>query len=281
MMNHQANLLYDKEARTVTAFLSRIAHISVILLLALLLSGCASKKVAVDVDDEAENAQLSEEEKWLLDDEELDLLEEESLAVSDPLEPMNRMFFHFNDKLYFWLLKPVARAYSYAVPEDIRISIRNFFTNLEFPVREANSLLQGKWKESGIELSRFLINSTFGVAGLFDPAKDSFNLPPSEEDFGQTLGTLGAGSSVYFCWPFFGPSNIRDSFGLAGDYFLHPLTYLSWADSQAGYALFAEKNVNNTSLKIGDYEALKESSLDPYVALRDAYLQYRDNKIKE
>jgi|GEM_PF-553190 len=201
--------------------------------------------------------------------------------LADPLEPLNRAFFHFNDKFYFWLLKPVSQGYSYVIPEDIRMTLRSFVKNLMAPVRIVNNLLQGKIKNTGIETARFVINSTIGIGGLADVAKEDLGLAPSEEDFGQTLGVYGVGEGIYFCWPFFGPSNVRDTIGLAGDFFLNPLSYLAMHDSGAGLAAQAGKEVNETSLSIGDYEDFKESALDPYVALRDAYRQHRQKKIRD
>ncbi len=132
---------------------------------------------------------------------------------------------------------------------------------------------------SGVEATRFVINSTVGVIGLVDPAKNEFGFSPREEDLGQTLGVYGLGEGVYICWPFFGPSNVRDTIGLAGDFFLSPVTYLTWSDPGLGAAVEAGKEVNNTSLTLGDYEDFKESAIDPYIALRDAYRQYRQKKI--
>ncbi len=199
----------------------------------------------------------------------------------DPLEPVNRVFFHFNDKLYFWVVKPVAQGYAYVLADDVRICVRDFFHNLLAPVRVVNNLLQGKVRNSGVELARFLINSTLGVAGLGDPARREFGLVPREEDLGQTLGVYGVGEGIYICWPIFGPSNLRDTVGLVGDAFLSPLTYLSASDTGAGLAAQAGGEVNKTSLTIGDYEDFKESAIDPYIALRDAYRQYRRKKIND
>ncbi len=213
--------------------------------------------------------------KWHEDD---DYLNEQE-TVSDPLEPVNRVFFHFNDKLYFWVVKPASQVYSYFLADDVRMCVRDFFHNLLTPVRIANNLFQGKLKNSGIETARFVINSTVGVAGLADPAKREFNLVVSDEDLGQTLGVYGVGSGIYICWPFFGPSNLRDTVGLIGDTFLSPLTYLTASEAAAGIGAHAGKHVNNTSLTIGDYEDFKDASFDPYIALRDAYAQYRRNKI--
>lgn len=214
--------------------------------------------------------------------EENDLFMDEDNGVADPLEPLNRAFFQFNDKMYFWVLKPVATGYRNVVPEDVRICVRDFFSNLMSPVRAVNSLLQGKVKESGIEVARLLVNSTLGIAGLSDPAKDGFGLTNvNEEDFGQTLGRYGVGDGIYFCWPFLGPSNIRDTLGLVGDFFLNPLSYMTADNVVAGIGAYAGERVNHTSLTLGDYEQFKESSFDPYLAMRDAYRQHRKSKIKD
>lgn len=210
-------------------------------------------------------------------DDEFDM--DDEIVISDPLEPMNRFFFAFNDKLYFYALKPVSRGYGAVVPQDFRICIRNAFHNLLFPVHFVNNLLQGKFKNAGIEASRFVINTIAGVAGLGDPAKDEFGLEVKEEDLGQTLATYGVGNGIYFCWPLLGPSTARDTLGFVGDSFLNPLTRVMQNDTDAGLALYTGKYVNNTSLVIGDYEDFLEASFDPYVSLRDAYLQYRKAKI--
>lgn len=199
--------------------------------------------------------------------------------LADPLEPVNRFFFEFNDRLYFWVLKPVATGYSNVVAEDVRMSIRDFFHNLLAPVRVANNLLQGKVENSATELGRFVINSTLGVAGFGDPAKNEFGLERKEEDLGQTLGVYGAGDGFYICWPLLGPSSLRDSVGLVGDSFLNPLSYVMASDFGAGAGAYGGREVNNTSLTLGDYEDFKEAAFDPYLAVRDAYQQYRRNKV--
>lgn len=202
-------------------------------------------------------------------------------AISDPLAPMNRFFFHFNDKVYFWVLKPAAKAYGAVLPESFRGCVRNFFNNLQAPIRIVNNLLQGKIQASGTELTRLVINSTVGVYGLADPAKNEFGLAPKDEDLGQTLGTYGFGGGVFLCWPFLGPSNVRDTFGFVGDSFLDPLSYLADHNTYSGSGAYAGREVNSTSLRIGDYEAFKDASIDPYTALRDGYQQHRNSKIKD
>ena len=222
--------------------------------------------------DQIEDA-WAEEENW---EEEMD----ESIAIADPLEPVNRLFFHFNDKLYYWVLKPVARGYKAILPEDIRIVVRNFFNNLLAPRSIVNNLLQGKVRKSSEELVRFALNSTVGILGLGDFAQDVLKLDPTYADTGQTLGYYGLGGIIYIHWPLFGPSNVRDTIGMVGDYYLHPLNYvdIKW---QERTAIKVYDRVNRTSLTLGDYELFTETALDPYTAVKDAYQQNRDGKIKE
>ena len=204
--------------------------------------------------------------------------EEPSPTVADPLEPLNRAIFVFNDKAYFWVMKPVAQGYRAIVPQGARVSIRNFFSNLGTPIRLANNLLQGQLKGAGTELLRFVINSTIGIAGLFDPARTGFHIEKRNADLGQTLGRYGLGQGFYIVLPILGPSNARDTVGIFGDYFIDPLTLIE--DPWAELGVRAFKTENEVSLSIGDYEDLKESSLDPYVALRDAYVQNRAKKVR-
>jgi phospholipid-binding lipoprotein MlaA len=205
------------------------------------------------------------------------LSEKPPVQVADPIEPVNRAIFVFNDRLYFWLLKPVARGYAFVVPEFLRVGIRNALTNLAMPVRLVNNLLQGKVKGAGRELARFTINSTIGMAGLIDTATDNWGIPASQEDTGQTLGTYGLGHGAYLVLPFFGPSSLRDAVGLGGDTLLNPLWYL--VDFRTGAEIRAGKAVNDTSLQIGEYEDIKAAAIDPYLAVRDGYIQYRAGQV--
>jgi phospholipid-binding lipoprotein MlaA len=202
--------------------------------------------------------------------------------VADPLEPVNRVFFAFNDKLYFWVLKPVSKGYALVVPKVVRECAGNFFFNLKTPVRLVNTALQAKFNRSGVELARFAVNTTVGGVGLWDPARSWLKLSPSDEDFGQTLGKYGVGEGLYLCWPVFGPANLRDSLGLAGDYFLDPVSYLYLNhQNEAALEIRSGETVNRTSLRLGDYEAFKEASFDPYSAMRDSYTQSRRSKIND
>ncbi|MBF0154135.1 MAG: VacJ family lipoprotein [Magnetococcales bacterium] len=203
---------------------------------------------------------------------------QKSAVVSDPLEPWNRAMFTFNDKASEWVLEPVATGYQALVPEGGRIAVRNFFQNLKAPIHFTNALLQGKGQAAGEELGRFLVNSTLGVAGLFDVASLHFNLHSSRADLGQTLGRYGVGDKLYLVWPVFGPSNARDTVGDIGDWFLDPLNYVPrnfW--DQVGIKTFSR--VNETSLRLEEFQTLRTATLDPYVAVRSGYLQKRQEKV--
>jgi phospholipid-binding lipoprotein MlaA len=200
--------------------------------------------------------------------------------IYDPLEPVNRAFFHFNDKLYFWVMKPLAKGYSKVVPEPLRVCVSNFFSNLCMPVRAINCLLQGKFKGFGTEITRFVVNTTMGVAGFGDAAKIVFDLEGRDEDLGQTLGFYGMGPGIYINWPILGPSSLRDTFGLVGDGLLTSTAYVVDA-TKYNVMLRGYEGVNDVSLELGDYESLKKSALDPYISLRNVYHQSRRYKIAE
>ena len=202
---------------------------------------------------------------------------QDNTQVADPLEGWNRMMFTVNDKLYFWVLKPVSKGYRVVVPTPARVGIKNFFTNLLAPLRIVNCLLQNKGDAAGAELFRFIMNSTMGVLGFGNPAQKYPELSIHDEDFGQTFGHWGIGHGFYIVWPILGSSTLRDSIGMVGEPFLTPYYYLKPAEVY--YELWTLKKVNTVSFYIGDYESLKEASLDPYEAFRNAYLQYRSNQV--
>ncbi|MCD6298191.1 MAG: VacJ family lipoprotein [Deltaproteobacteria bacterium] len=199
--------------------------------------------------------------------------------IYDPIEPVNRAFFHFNDKLYFWVIKPVAKGYKKVFPEPLRVSVRNFFHNILMPVRAVNCLLQGKVKGFGTEITRFVVNSTMGVCGFGDAAKTAFNIDKRDEDFGQTLGFYGLGPGIYINWPLLGPSSIRGTVGIVGDGFLNPVNYVGHA--KYCIAIKGYDQINKTSLSLGQYEALKKAAFDPYISLREAYYENRCYKIRK
>ena len=200
--------------------------------------------------------------------------------IADPIEPFNRAMYHFNDKLYFWFLKPVAQGYNVAVPEVVRVHIKNIFTNLAFPIRFVSCVLQADPAGAAQEAGRFFINTIWGLAGIFDVASETgANLKKQDVDLGQSFGLWGIGQGFYIVWPVFGPSSPRDTVGLTGEFFLYPVSYLEPWYASTGVKTY--EMVNDTSLRIGDYEAMKGAAIDPYVSLRDAYVQYRYKKIEQ
>lgn len=220
------------------------------------------------------------------EDEELqhDDVESEPSLVKDPLQPYNRAIFTFNDKTYHYFVKPIYTGYNSMVPEKARISVKNFFTNIKMPVRFFNCLFQGKLKGAGTELARFVINSTVGVAGFFDPAKSKFHLERHERDFGQTLAKHKMNSGIYIVWPFLGPSTVRDTVGLVGDAALNPLSWISYffLTPLEGFGNYSYDAVNDFSIDKGQtYESITGPAIDPYIALQDSYIQNRVKKTKE
>ncbi|MBU0674901.1 MAG: VacJ family lipoprotein [Proteobacteria bacterium] len=208
--------------------------------------------------------------------------EETAVLVADPLETWNRLVFSFNDLFYSWVMRPVASGYAGVIPEPARECVSNFFHNLRTPIRLANGLLQGKIVRSGNELSRFVVNSTLGVAGLWDPAYHWLHLSGLDEDVGQTLGKYGMGEGIYLCLPFFGPSNLRDSLGLVGNYFLDPVSLLAIKyDEKIYYSVRSGEELNKASFRLDEYESFKAATFDPYSALRDASIMYRRQKVND
>ncbi|HPD56494.1 MAG TPA: VacJ family lipoprotein [Smithellaceae bacterium] len=220
------------------------------------------------------------DEDYVEDDEYYDDEAAQKAKISDPIEPFNRVMYHFNDKLYFWVLKPAAQGYKFVVPEVGRVSVRNFFSNLRTPTRFVSCLLQADFNGAATEAGRFAINTIWGIGGLLDPSSgQELNLKKQDTDLGQTLGFYGVGHGFYIVWPIFGPSSPRDSADIVGDYFLYPVSYLD--PFYVPWCVRAYEEVNSTSLRIGDYESLKDAAIDPYIAIRDAYAQYRANKVKQ
>jgi phospholipid-binding lipoprotein MlaA len=216
------------------------------------------------------------------DDEDREPFEVAPQQVPDPLRPLNRAFFHFNDKLYFWVLKPVAKVWGAFIPHGVRVCIRNVYHNVLFPVRFMNNVFQGKFEAAGTEIGRFTINTTLGIGGMFDFAHTQYGLDPREEDFGQTLGHYGMQPVFYLNWPILGPSSLRDTIGSAVDTFLNPLTYILFFgvdNTGVSVAVRSGLMVNNASLTLGEYEDFKKRAIDPYVALRDAYLSNRAREV--
>jgi phospholipid-binding lipoprotein MlaA len=194
----------------------------------------------------------------------------------DPIQGFNRPMYTFNDKMYYYVLKPTAQGFAFVLPRPARVSLKNCLYNLSMPIRALNCLFQGRGPDLGVELWRFIINSTAGVGGLFDPAGSFFHLPTYKEDTGLTFGRYGAEPGFYLMIPVLGPSSGRDSVGMIFDTLMDPLTYLPIP----GVRLLLEP-VINTSLNPDEYDEIKAASLDPYVAIRNGYLQKREADIKK
>jgi phospholipid-binding lipoprotein MlaA len=268
-----------------------------IMVLAVTIAGCAVSEKSPSSNDAVgrsadrwrvttaakDTAQAPNDEAEAGIDEDFDLLEDElteqMVEIADPLEPINRTMYGLNDILYFWVVKPCALTCEQVVPEPARIGISNFFQNLTTPVRFVNCLLQGKGDAAGTEFNRFVINTTAGVLGFGDPARDQHGLEPAEEDMGQTLAVFGFENGFYIVWPLLGPSTTRDSVGMVGDMFLNPMFYVEHTETTVGMA--TARFINESSFHIGEYEAFKAEALDPYVAMRDIYIQYRNKQIQE
>ncbi|DAB28673.1 MAG: hypothetical protein A2513_08075 [Sulfurimonas sp. RIFOXYD12_FULL_33_39] len=236
-------------------------------------------KIAVVFDDNKDDTSKSE-----LDEFADEFATEE---VYDPFSGYNRFMTSFNDDLYEYILKPISKGYKSVLHEEIRESIRNFFHNLYFPMRVVNNVFQGKFHYASLESGRFIINSTIGILGLFDPARTEFGILPHEEDFGQTLGFYGVKSGPHIVLPIFGPSNLRDALSLYPDSFLSPISYSDrdyWAlteDLEWYLTLRLLENINYISLDIDKYDKIKRDAVDLYPYLRNIYEQHRNKKIRE
>jgi phospholipid-binding lipoprotein MlaA len=203
---------------------------------------------------------------------------QDAAQVADPIYYFNYAMYTVNDRLYFYALKPLARGYKAVVPTPARRGIRNFFHNLLFPVRFVNNLLQGKLHQASDEIGIFFVNSTAGILGFNQVAQKHLDMHTKTEDLGQTLGTYRITEGFYLVLPFFGPSTLRDTVGRAGDYFITPLNYVEPWELDTGLGIL--DIVNRTSFRIGDYEDLKAASLDPYTAMKNAYIQNRRSQVK-
>jgi phospholipid-binding lipoprotein MlaA len=190
----------------------------------------------------------------------------------DPFESYNRTMFSINDTVDTYALKPVAKGYVWAVPEPVRNSVTNFFSNIGDVYIAANNLLQLKIADGVSDIMRVAINTVFGVGGLFDVATVA-KLPKHAGDFGLTLGHYGVPSGPYLVLPLLGPSTVRDTSGLVVDYFGNPLTYVS--PDSVSWALYGVNLVNTRANLLGATDVLADAALDKYSFVRNAYLQRR------
>ncbi|MGH7230056.1 MAG: MlaA family lipoprotein [Nitrospiraceae bacterium] len=229
--------------------------------------------------------------------------EEDRLAARaeeyDPWEPFNAAMFEFNRKVDKYVLKPVATAYDAVLPDELERGLRNFFHNARFVPRFMNNLFQGKLKGAGLEMGRFVINSTLGVAGFLDFAKEVFGMETPDEDLGQTLGWYGVNPGPYLVLPLLQPFTLRDAIGYAGDIFLDPINYLVFPSIELdGAPSLIDHNdrdtttilqfgtrgleiVNERALNLETFQGVEEATVDLYGAVRNAYLQRRARQIRE
>jgi phospholipid-binding lipoprotein MlaA len=198
--------------------------------------------------------------------------------ADDPYERYNRAMYRFNDALDRAILKPVATGYQKVVPQPIDDSVTNFFSNLDDVVVTLNDLLQGKPKQATSDLTRIVWNTTVGIGGLFDVAS-SLGLPKHNEDFGQTLGKWGVGPGPYLVLPFFGPSTLRDTAALPVDWVSDPMYYYYDVDKTGYWKLKTLYYVDKRADLLRASRLVEQAALDPYVFIREAYLQRRQNLV--
>jgi phospholipid-binding lipoprotein MlaA len=201
---------------------------------------------------------------------------DQSAGVHDPLEGYNRAMYKFNDAVDTAVLKPVAKGYDAVVPDPISQGVSNFFSNLNDITVIINDLLQGKFAQAGRDTHRFVVNTTVGVGGIFDVASLT-GLNKNNEDFGQTLGVWGAEPGAYIVLPFFGPRNVRDSFGLVGDILTDPVTYVEHDETR--WAFTGTRVIDTRANLLKAEKVLDEAALDEYSYVRDAYMQRRQSLV--
>lgn len=204
----------------------------------------------------------------------------EAMEVNDPLEPLNRQIFAVNQAIDVILLRPVAVVYRDVMPDGGKRIVNNFVTNLKLPFTIVNDLLQGETSRAGSATVRFVLNTTFGIAGLFDMAT-SRGYPYHEEDFGQTLAVWGVGDGPYLVLPLIGPSNFRDGVGLGAQYFGDPVSIAGRATDNDDWlwGRVGLDAVNTRYQFLGPLDQLERTSLDFYAAMRSLYRQRRADAI--
>jgi phospholipid-binding lipoprotein MlaA len=203
-------------------------------------------------------------------------------SIRDPIEPVNRGIFAFNNLLDIAIIEPVAKVYNFLVPSFARDGVQNFMRNLNTPIIVANEFLQGDIKGVGVAAARFVINTTAGMGGLFDVAGTQ-GLPYSQEDFGQTLAVWGFGDGFYMVLPVIGPSSLRDTAGIAADSYADPVRL--WAHNTDRewiyYTRVGLDGLDKRARLVKATEDLRRNSLDYYAAVRSAYVQKRQSLIRD
>jgi phospholipid-binding lipoprotein MlaA len=204
-------------------------------------------------------------------------------VVADPLEPVNRAVFRFNDVVYDFLLRPIARGYEWVAPKPLRTALDNGFDNVKYPVHLTNSLLQGNFERAGLETEKFLVNSLAGFGGLIrqsDRVPRLADLPV--EDSGQTLAVWGFPQGPYLVLPVLGPSSVREAFGYAGDYVLNPVNWGMFQHRESlQYIPPSSNTLRALPMQLKNYDNSRKDAIDPYLSVRSTYLQNRDAAARE
>lgn len=209
---------------------------------------------------------------------------EAQVRVFDPIEPVNRGIFWFNHQLYTYVAKPFSAAYKFVFPEVVRTGIRNAYDNIRFPVRFVNHTLQGRLDRSAQETGRFLVNTTAGIGGLMKPAdKIPILADVPRSDTGQTFAKWGVPHGPFLVFPVLGPTSARDLVGTAGDTALNPVSWLGFVFGGAGWttAVSAPSGAHGVPDQMDRYDLATKDALDPYVAARTGYIQYREAQKKK
>jgi phospholipid-binding lipoprotein MlaA len=255
--------------------------IFIFLLALFLLAGCAGKNETVSNISSFQNEDMDEFDEFE------DEFAQKSTSDFDPLSGYNRVMTSFNHAAMTNVLIPVSKGYKKVVPEGARSSIGNFFHNLFYPVRFANNLLQGKFKNALDETNRFLLNTTVGFLGFADVSTDIYKIEQHNEDFGQTLGYWGVPAGPHIVLPILGPTNLRDASSTFADGWISPTSYINQRGINLVNTYFEAasvnvvRSVNGLSFDYGGYEAMTKDAIDLYPLLKNMYEQRREAQIKE
>ncbi|MCP5558418.1 MAG: VacJ family lipoprotein [Verrucomicrobiaceae bacterium] len=206
------------------------------------------------------------------------------IEISDPLERLNRGTFWVNDKMYLVLFRPLSKGYEKVLPQRLRKGIDNVFENARYPVRLVNCALQGKFRRAGLETEKFVLNTVGGLGGLMRVSEKIPSLQGiAEEDTGKTFATWGLGHGAYLVIPFLGPSSVRDGIGLIGDYALNPANWGAFWGGKHDWTIIppSVNTLRALPSQLSAYDEAKRDSIDPYIALRSAYVQYRAEAVKK
>jgi phospholipid-binding lipoprotein MlaA len=243
-----------------------------------LLGACTStpRKPAASASVAAVRADNVKEKPANLEHDDLD--EYDVALVPDPLEPVNRATFSLNHQIYRFVLRPISKGYEKIVPTPVRKGIRNAYDNVRFPVRLVNNALQGNFTRARQELEKFLINTSIGVGGIIrqsDRIPSLAEMPPT--DTGVTFAKWGMSSGPYLVLPLLGPSTFRDTVGLAGDWALNPVSWVTVISGELWLLAIPYTNtLRSLPEQLATYDSVTENALDRYLAARSAYIQFRN-----